>query len=284
MTNFQDNPTTILVTGATGKTGRRVTHRLRELGHQVRAGSRTPSAGSPRFDWLDDATWAPALTGASAVYIAYAPDVCVPGAVDAIGRFTALATRLGVSRLVLLSGRGEPEAQRAERVVQEAAEAAGAEWTVVRCAWFAQNFSESFLREQVVAGEVVLPAGDVGERFVDADDIADVAVAALTDTRAAGQLYELSGPRLLSFAQAVHEIAQVSGRSVRYRQVTPEQHRAALQAAGLPPSFVWLLDYLFSTVLDGRNAHLTDGVQRALCRPPRDFADQARAAAAAGAW
>jgi uncharacterized protein YbjT (DUF2867 family) len=266
-----------LVLGATGRTGRRVVGRLRARGISVRAGSR---AGATPFDWEDEATWASALRGARAAYISYFPDLAAPGAPQAVGALADLAVRCGVERLVLLSGRGEEEAQRAERAVQSA----GAEWTVVRCSWFSQNFSESYLLEPVLAGEVVLPAGDVPEPFVDADDIADVAVAALTQQGHAGRLYELTGPRLLTFADAVGEIARASGREIRFVPVTIEQYAGALAEHGLPDDVVALITYLFAEVLDGRNARLADGVELALGRAPRDFADYARRTAATGVW
>jgi uncharacterized protein YbjT (DUF2867 family) len=266
-----------LVLGGTGKTGRRVAQRLQASGHPVRVGSRT---GQPPFDWNNPETWAAALRNVNAVYMTYYPDLAIPGAVDTVRAFTAQAVASGVQHLVLLSGRGEEEAQRAEQVVQ----ASGVKWTILRCSWFAQNFSENYLVDAVRSGEVVLPAGDVGEPFVDADDIADVAVAVLTEEGHAGQLYELTGPRLLTFAEAIEEIAKATGRPMRYVQVPPEQYVSALAEQGLPDDFLWLLQYLFTTVLDGRNAHLTDGVQRALGRRPRDFNEYAREAATSGVW
>ena len=266
-----------LVLGGTGKTGRRVAERLAARGLPVRVGSRSEE---PPFDWEDRATWAPALSGVGAVYLTYYPDLAVPGAVDAVRSLVDLAVERGVQRLVLLSGRGEDEAQRAEEVVQKS----GADWTIVRASWFSQNFSENYLVASVLSGEVVLPAGDVGEPFIDADDIADVAVAALTEDGHAGQLYEVTGPRLLTFAEAVAEIARTTGREIRYVQVSPEQYGAALADVGVPADFIWLVTYLFTTVLDGRNAHVKDGVQQVLGREPRDFSDYARETAATRVW
>nr|MCU0466946.1 NmrA family transcriptional regulator [Anaerolineae bacterium] len=121
---------------------------------------------------------------------------------------------------------------------------------------------------------VYLPAGDVLEPFIDVDDIADVAVAALTDTeRHAGQLYEMTGPRLMTFAQAIAELSEATGRTITYTTIPLDAFNAAMEAAQTPPDMLWLMNYLFTTVLDGRNAYLTDGVQRALGRPARDFAD-----------
>ena len=268
---------TTLVLGGTGKTGRRVAERLQAGGVPTRVASR---AGDPPFDWDDQGTWDAALEGVSAAYISYAPDLAIAGATDAVRACVERAVEHGVRRLVLLSGRGEEEAQRAELLIQRA----DVEWTVVRASWFAQNFSEGAFVEMVQAGEIALPAGDVGEPFVDADDIADVAVAALTEDGHAGQVYELTGPRLLTFDEAVHELARASGREIRFVQIPPEAFAAGVAEAGLPEEIAWLLGYLFDTVLDGRNAHLTDGVQRALGREPRNFRDYARETAATGVW
>jgi len=266
-----------LVLGGTGKTGRRVAERLAARGIPTRIGSRS---GRPPFDWDDRSTWAPVLEGVGAAYVSYYPDLAVPGATETVGSFAELAVQSGVRRLVMLAGRGEPEGEAAENAVRES----GADLTVVRSTWFTQNFSEDFWREGILSGELALPAGDVPEPFVDADDIADVAVAALTDDRHIDELYTLTGPRLLTFAEAVEEIARATGREIRYVRISIDEFAAAARAQEVPPEFVDLLAYLFSEVLDGRNARLEDGVQRALGREPRDFTDYARDAAASGVW
>jgi uncharacterized protein YbjT (DUF2867 family) len=265
-----------LVLGGTGKTGRRVVERLAARGLPMRVGSRS---GHPPFDWEDEATWAPALRGVSSAYVSYYPDLAIPGAPAAVRAFGELAVERGTRRLVLLSGRGEEEAQRAEREVRET----GADVTIVRCAWFMQNFSEDYLLEPIRDGEVVLPAGDEPEPFVDADDIADVAVAALAENGHVGELYEPTSPRLMTFAEAVGEISRATGREIRYVPISVEEYAAGAADHGVPHEFVGFLTYLFSDVL-GRNAYLTDGVQRALGREPRDFRDFAESAAATGIW
>jgi uncharacterized protein YbjT (DUF2867 family) len=266
-----------LVLGASGKTGRRVAERLLARGVPTRLGSRS---GHPPFDWEDRSTWAPVLDGVRAAYVTYYPDLSVPGADEAVGSFAELAVRSGARRLVLLAGRGEPEAEEAEGTVR----ASGADLTVVRSTFFAQNFSEDYWRDGILSGELALPAGDVPEPFVDADDIADVAVAALTDDRHIGEVYELTGPRLLTFAEAVGEIAHATGGEIDYMRISIEDFAAGAAAQGVPGEFVELLTYVFGEVLDGRNAHLADGVQRALGREPRDFSEYARDAAATGVW
>jgi uncharacterized protein YbjT (DUF2867 family) len=276
MTHITDTQET-LVLGGTGKTGRRVVQRLRARGVPTRIGSRS---GEPRFDWEDRSTWAPVLEGVRSAFVSYYPDLALPGAVETVGSFAELAVESGVPRLVLLAGRGEPEAEQAEHAVRES----GADLTIVRSTWFAQNFSEDYWVDGIRGGELALPAGDVPEPFVDADDIADVAVAALTDDRHIGELYELTGPRLLTFADAVDEIAEAVGRDIHYVPISLDDFAAAAAAQDAPAEIIELLTRLFGEVLDGRNAHLTDGVQRALGREPRDFSEYARDAAATGVW
>jgi uncharacterized protein YbjT (DUF2867 family) len=269
---------TTLVLGGTGKTGRRVAQRLQARGLPIRIG--TPSS-QPPFDWDDQATWAPALRNIQSVYLTYYPDLASPGAAAAVGAFADLAVTIGARRLVLLSGRGEEGARRGEQAVRDA----GADWTIVRSAFMAQNFSEGFFVEPVLAGEVAFPAdGDLAEPFIDADDIADVAVAALTDDRHIGQLYEVTGPRLLTWADAVAEVGRAAGRRIGYSPVSLEEYATLLLDNHVPADYVKMLTDVFTEVLDGRNAYVTDGVQRALGGPPRDFADFARDAAAAGVW
>jgi len=269
--------TLTLVTGATGKTGRRVAQRLTDAGWPVRAGSRS---GSPAFDWENPGTFGPALAGCAAAYVAYVPDLAVEGSLDAIKAFLDAAETAGVKTIVLLSGRGEPEAQACEDELM----GRGFAWTILRCSWFSQNFSENFFLEGVLAGEVVTPAGLAPDPLVDADDIAEAAFRALTEEGHAGQLYEMTGPKALTFAEQVAEIAGATGRDIRHVEVSIEDYRAALDAADLPPGYTDLVMYLFTTVLDGRNTPVTDGVQRALGRPPRSFTEFARKAAAEGAW
>jgi uncharacterized protein YbjT (DUF2867 family) len=277
MLGMTDHAHDILVLGATGKTGRRVVERLQARGVPTRAGSRS---AQPPFDWQDPDTWAPALQGAAAVYVTYFPDLAMPGAPEAVGKLARLAADAGVERLVLLSGRGEEEAQRSE----EAVKAAGIDWTILRSSWFNQNFSEGFLLEAVLEGVVALPVGGMREPFADADDIADVAVAALTEDGHIGQLYEITGPRLMTFADAVAAIAQATGRDVRFETVPMQGFADELARQGVSADEAWLVEYLFGEVLDGRNESVGDGVQRALGREPRDFSDYVRATTPAGAW
>lgn len=266
-----------LVLGGTGKTGRRITERLKAKGVPVRIGSRS---ATPSFDWNKVENWDDCLKGVEAVYINYAPDLAIPGATDAIQAFMKKAVRHDVERVVLLSGRGEEEAQSCERIVQDS----GIDTTIVRSSWFNQNFSEGAFVDMVNAGQITLPAGNTPEPFIDVDDIADVVVTALTESGHTGQVYEVTGPRLMTFADIADELSRASGREIAYIQIPHEAFVAGITESGVPEDVAWLLDYLFATVLDGRNAHLTDGVERALGRPPKDFADYAHKTARTGIW
>lgn len=267
----------IAVFSGTGTTGRRIVERLEARGIRTRIGSRS---GTPPFDWADERTWAPALDGITAAYLAYYPDMAAPGAAETVGALSVLAVEAGVERIVLLSGRGEEDGWPTEEAVRQS----GAAWTILRSSWFSQNFSESFLLDPVLAGEVVLPTGSVTEPFVDADDLADVAVATLTERGHDGKTYELAGPRLLTFGDAVDEIAKASGRAVTFMPVSTEEFAAGLAAQSLPPDLVEFFTHLFTKVLDGRNSHLTGDIEDILGRPARDFCDYAKVAAATGVW
>lgn len=266
----------ILVIGATGKTGRRIVKSLRARCFPVRDGAR----GAPiPFDWDRPETWGPALHGVGAAYISYFPDLAFPGAAEKIDALTEAARRAGVKRLVLLSGRGEAHAERCEEIVRQC----GLDFTLVRAAWFAQNFSEGYLRAPALAGAVALPAGDVREPIVDVDDIADVAVAALTEEGHCGRLYDVTGPELLTFAEAAAHLSEAMGREVRYVPITLDRfHASMLKIGGAVVADVFT--EICREVLDGRNATLGDGVERALGRKPRGFAAFCRTAAASGAW
>lgn len=275
--NNDQNESPILVLGATGKTGSRVATRLQQLGIPVRAGHR--SATLP-FDWQNSTTWQPALQGVKKLYLSFQPDLAVPGAIDTLERFCRQAVKSGVQKIVLLSGRGEDEARQAEDVVKNS----GVDWTVLRASWFMQNFSESFILDDLLNGQVYLPPGEIPEPFIDAEDIADAAVAALTQPGHSNTLYELSGPRLMTFAQAVGEIALASGREIHYQQVPVADYVGYLREAQLPAEMVTLLEYLFSTVLDGRNASVTEGIQQSLGRAPRDFSAYIADTLNSGVW
>lgn len=271
----------ILVTGATGKTGRRVVRLLQERGIPVREGSRS---GSIRFDWDDPATWEPALRGVTATYLVV-PTLGAPQATEAVAAFARQAAGLGVRRVVLVSLPAEGAADHGPvAAAEQALGEAGLEWTALRLRWFFQNFSEDFLRDPVLGGEVRLPAGEALEAFVDADDIAEVAVAALTGSGHDGKVYELTGPRLLTFHDTVEAIAEATGRDVRYVPLTAEEYADEQRALGVPEEWVQVSDGFYAQFRAGNLASVSDDVERVLGRPPRDFADFVKAAAADGAW
>ena len=266
----------ILVVGATGKTGSRVVTKLEEAGMPVRRGSRNSDI---LFDWEIPETWAPALRGVSKAYVTYFPDLAFPGAVEQLEAFTKIAAASGLEHIVLLSGRGEHHARLGEDVVRNS----GIPFTIVRSAWFAQNFSEGYLRDPILAGILPMPGGSIAEPIIDIDDIADVVFTALTQDGHSGELYEVTGPRLMTFADMAAALSAATGRPIQHVPITFEDFHANVAASG--GEFVAdVFTGIARETLDGRNAMVTDGVERALGRKPRDFTEFAATAAAWGVW
>ncbi len=266
----------ILITGATGKTGRRIHERLAAKGILARPGSRQSAIP---FDWYDATTWPAALAGIRTAYLSFFPDLAVAGAPAIIQEFTDLAVASGVRKLVLLSGRGEAHAQRCEEIVLSS----GVQATVLQASWFAQNFSEGHFHEGVLNGVIAVPAGQVREPFLDIDDLAEVAEHVLLEDGHAGKIYELTGPELLSFDQVAKQMSEVSGLEVHYSSITFAQNYSMLEGiAG--KEFASLITELCREVLDGRNESLGQGVEQVLHRQPRSFAEYCRRAAVSGAW
>ncbi|WP_298758316.1 NmrA family NAD(P)-binding protein [uncultured Psychroserpens sp.] len=268
----------ILVIGGTGKTGKRIVNLLNKLGHNVRVGSRT---ANPAFDWHNPDGWPAALEGMNAVYITYQPDLAVPGALEAIEKLVKVAKRSHIKKLVLLSGKGEREAQLCEQVVIHS----GLDHTIVRANWFNQNFSENFLVEGVLKGHVALPFAEMKIPFVDANDIAEVAVKALTEDKHNGKIYELTGPEGLTFKEAISLISKTSGRNIQFTGISIDTYVAALRAENLPEDFVWLIEYLFTEVLGNpSNSEITNDIEKVLNRKPINFKEYVEKTSAAGVW
>lgn len=273
------NPThqNILVIAANGKTGRRVVPLLEQRGVTVRRGSRS---STPAFDWQSRDTWPGALEGMDAVYVVYQPDLAVPAAPDDIRAFTDVAKQHGVRKVVLLSGRGVKEAQTAEQIVADS----GLDWTFVRAAWFAQNFSEGDFASMVHDGVIALPMEDAVEPIIDADDIAEVVAVALTESRLNGKALDLSGPEALTHDQIAAELSKAAGREIRYQPISTDEFRAAMAELAVPAEYIDLLVYLFKVTVSGVNAEPTGDVERVLGRPPKTFSEFAAKAAKEGAF
>lgn len=267
-----------LVIGGNGKTGRKIVAKLKAQNQTVRVGSRN---GLPAFDWDDSSTWAPALEGMDKVYITFQPDLAVPGALEKIEALTIQAQKSNIKKLVLLSGKGEREAELCEQVVINS----GINYTIVRASWFSQNFSESFFLDPILAGHVALPNADAKIPYVDTDDIADVAVAALMDEKHNGQIYQLTGTRLLTFKDVVQEIATATNREITFTPITLTAYTSMLEEHGVPKDYIWLIGYLFTEVLsDDSISERSDDIEKVLARKPKDFSTYVQETAATGVW
>lgn len=268
----------ILVIGGTGKTGRRVVEGLTNKGHYVRVGSRK---NEPTFDWDDPSTYSKALKGMDRAYIVYYPDLAVPGAKDAIKTLTDVALKEGLEKVVLLSGKGEKEAEACEAIVANS----GLNYTIVRASWFNQNFSESFLLEPILAGHVALPMPEAAVPFVDADDIADVVIEVLVNDTFNSQTITVTGPRKMTFKEVVDEIAKGSGRELTFEPVSLKDYNHMMRSSGLPEDYIWLFDYLFREVLGNpENQDISNDIQNVLGRKATDFTEFVQKTAATGIW
>jgi len=268
----------IVVIGGNGKTGRRVVQNLENLNQNVFVPSRK---GENKFDWEDRSTYATALKGMDRAYIVYYPDLAVPGAKEDIKAFTDAALEAGLEKVVLLSGKGEVEAERCEEIVAQS----GLNYTLVRASWFNQNFTESFLLDPILAGYVALPMPEAEIPFVDAQDIADVATKVLLDDSYNGRTFEVTGPRKLRFRDVVEEISRATGRAINYEPVTIEAYKEGMKNAGLPDGFVWLFGYLFEEVLgNAKNQTISTDIERVLGRKAKDFSEFAEEMAQSGIW
>ena len=221
------------------------------------------------------------MQGMDKVYITYQPDLAVPGALETIEELTKQAKRCGVKKLVLLSGKGEREAELCEQVVIHS----GLDYTIVRASWFNQNFSESFFLEPILEGFVALPQAEAKVPYVDTDDIADVAVEALLHDKHNGEIYQLTGPRLLTFKEVIQEISKATGREITFIPIALPAYTSVMKQQGVPADFIWLVEYLFSEVLGNpSNSEITHDIEKVLGRKPKDFAQYVQETADLGIW
>lgn len=268
----------ILVLGGKGKTGRKVVEQLINQKQNVRVGSRSEAIP---FDWENRATWPDALDGMDKVYITFQPDLAVPGALEAIEELVKVAQQKNIKKLVLLSGKGEREAELCEQVVVHS----GIDYTIVRASWFNQNFSESFFLDPILAGHVALPMAQAKIPFVDTDDIADVVVEVLMNDGHDGKIYELTGARFLTFEEVVADIAKATGRDIAFTPISLPAYTKMMEEVGVPSDYVWLINYLFSEVLGNKeNEVIAHDIVKVLGRAPKDFSEYVQETAATGIW
>ena len=276
--------TPILILSGKGKTGRRVAAQLEVRGVPFRLASRS---SEQRFDWYDESTWSATIASADTAYLA--PPVGPTGLAQA-GRFIQQAAAEGLRRVVLLSGRGVGSPGRDFAVydgtldLEHAVQASGAVWTIVQPAWFAQGFSEDFLRYHVLAGEIRLSAGTGAEAWIDTNDVGDVMTAALLDEAYTGQVIAISGPRPLTMAEVADALSTATGRPITYAELEPEKHVGELVEQGLTQEDAEAVRDLFAVIRNHRSEYVSDGVQQVLGRAPRDFAVWARETATTRVW
>jgi uncharacterized protein YbjT (DUF2867 family) len=260
----------VLVLGGTGTTGRRVVAGLRAAGVPARAATRKPAEpGQVRFDWADRSTHAGALRGASAVYLLAPIGEASPAVL--VEPFLTDALDAGVRRVVLLSSSAVTEDTPGLGALQKLVRTAP-EWAVLRPSWFMQNFTgEHLVAQGVRDGEIVTATGDARVAFVDAGDIAAVAVRALTDPVPHNTGHVLTGPAALSYAEAAAIVAAHLGRPVRHRAVGTAEFAEHVTASGTPAEFARVLAALDEDIRRGAEDRVTTVVEQVTGRPARSF-------------
>ncbi|MEM6684451.1 MAG: NmrA family NAD(P)-binding protein [Bacteroidota bacterium] len=268
----------ILVIGGTGKTGRLVVENLTTLGHNVRVVGRKTN---PVFDWDRPETYAAALKDMDRAYIVYYPDLAVPGAKNAIKMLTEKALKAGLEKVVLLSGKGETEAEACEEIVANS----GLNYTTVRASWFNQNFDEGAFKEYIITGHLALPMPEAKIPYTDTKDIADVVTKVLLDDTFNGEIVTVTGPKKLTFTEVATIISDKLGRNIQYQPISMEAFTSGLANVGTPEPVIWLLRYLFTEVLgNSENQTVSNDVERILHRKPITFEEYAEKTVASGVW
>ncbi len=268
----------ILVLGATGKTGRKVVKDLEQRGYRVRKGSRSEN---PSFDWHNYDNWPEILQDIDSIYITYQPDLAVAGASDAIKHLMDVARKKDVKKAVILSGKGEVEAEKCEQIVANS----GLDYTVVRASWFMQNFSESFLLEPILSGQIALPQGSAKVPYVHTSDIAEVVVQSLIDEVHNGKTYELTGPQSMTFPEVISRIAIATGRELQFIPISLEEYAQGMKAAGIPDDYAWLIQYLFREVLGSEGSdRISNDIEKVLGKGPRTFDQYIEETMMQGVW
>lgn len=271
----------VLVTGGTGKTGRRVAALLAARGVEARVASRTPRApGQVRLDWHDPATFAPALDGVRAAWLVAPGDT--PELLPVMLPFLERAVGEGVGQLVLLSASSLPRGGPMMGAVHDWVARHAPGWSVLRPSWFMQNFSEAqhlaTIRDE---GRIYSAAGDGRIPFIDASDIAAVAVEALLDDAFGNGERVLTGPRALTYDEAAAIIGEARGRPVRHHRLSVAGLVERFERFGIPPDYARVLASMDEAIAEGAENRVTDEVERVTGRPPVDLAAFARATAAA---
>lgn len=274
-------PTTTLVLGGTGKTGTRVASRLTRRGLSVRTAAR--HGADVAFDWDDAATHRLAVEGIDRLYLV--PPVMRTQFAEQVSAFLDLAEAAGVRHVTYLSAYGidlAPPEVALRTVELDLMDRPTLTHSIIRPAWFMQNFSETFLKP--IDGAITVPSGDGGEAFVDVEDIAAVAAATLVEPAAhAGAEYAPTGPDTLTVSQAAGIIGRVTGQPIRHVDVDRQAWVEGVIASGVPAEYGEMLQMLTDTVASGLGSRPNDDIRAVTGRPPTRFVDFAQRTAAAWA-
>lgn len=267
-------PDTILVTGGTGTTGRRISAQLAARGLCYRAATRRPKTENDiRFDWADETTWAAALDGVARIYLVAPTGVSEP--LPVMIPFLELAIRTGVKRFVLLSASSLEPGGPMMGMVHSWLRDRAPEWVVLRPTWFMQNFSEQQHLGPIRDEGAIYTATDGGRiGFIDAEDIATVAVEALSQPEFASGDIILTGPAAISYDDVAKTLSDVLDHPVQHHHLSVAELAARhVDCSDLPQSYADTLAAMDASIASGSEDRVTDAVALIVGRPARSLAD-----------
>ena len=261
----------VLVTGGTGKTGRRLVAQLRDHGIPCRVAARgvASAEGTCPFDWTQPGTWDQALNDVASVYLV-APAIEDPA--PTMINFVRRALERGISRFVLLSASLLPAGGPAMGLVHLWLQQNAPEWAVLRPSWFMQNFSEGQHLAPIRDEDRIYSAADNGRvPFVSADDIAAAAMSALTNQRSFNFDFVLTGSQPITYDEVAERISKAVGRTISHHRLSPDAMAERYRSLGLGSLHAQTLAAMDKAIAAGVEDRVTDCVERLIGRPPMAF-------------
>lgn len=269
----------ILVTGATGNTGRAVVEHAARLGARVRAAVRDPAAAAAtldptvdavRFDFADPDTFAPALAGAEGLFLLRPP--AVTDVAGTLNRLIDQAVEAGVGHVVFLSVAGVERARFIPHArVERHLVASGLAWTMLRAGFFAQNIADAYRRDIVEDDRLYLPAGAGAAAWVDVRDAGEVAASALVRGELRGEAPVLVGPEPLDFHRTAGLLTEVLGRAIRYEPASIPGYLLHCRRRGEDWGYAVVKTMLHVSLRFGGREPADPTLERLLGRRPRDL-------------
>lgn len=267
----------ILVTGATGTIGQALIKQLQTKNADFVAGVRNveeakkklPSVSNfVEFDFSNSATYEGAVENIDSVFVLGPPIVL--NLEELVAPFLDFLKGKGINRVVYLSALGSENMKLLtfHTTLTQKIKDDGFDYTILKPSFFAQNFKNYEWENITERGVVYVPAGTGKAGFVDVNDIAAVAAAALTEDGHSGKTYEITGPEILGYQDAANLLSEVMGKQIVYPNPTPEEFGATLKQAGAPDFIASYMIDVYSMILNNHVNVLSNHVEEVTGKKP----------------